>query len=247
MHNSGGVRSEKNKIKAFIFDMDGTLLETTHIDYKAWVKLFGDHNTRFMSFDEYRKLLGVKSSEVIKKYLGLEDELLDEALEKRLRYIKEILEKEGLRTVADAEQFLKATSKAGFRMALATGARREKMETVMGKTDLHKYFEVIVTANDVAKGKPDPDLFLQAAKLLNVSPSEAVVIEDAENGVIAAKNAGMKCIAITTTTPAQFLEGADLIIKSYSGLDPVLLADQLDPKPLQQEAHRVTNRGNQQE
>lgn len=218
--------NSKSRIRAFIFDMDGTLLETTCIDYKAWIKLFNDYNREFISFEEYRKLLGIKSAEVIKEYLGFGNEMLKQALEKRLGYIKDILEEEGLRTVLHAEEFLQA-ARSNYKMALATGARREKMETVLGRTDLRKYFDTIVTSDDVEKGKPDPSLFLEAARQLGIHPSEAIVVEDAVNGVTAARRAGMKCIAITTTTPFDQLQQADMIIHSYRNLEPLEIVERI--------------------
>jgi HAD superfamily hydrolase (TIGR01509 family) len=232
MKGSNSGISEPGRISAFIFDMDGTLLESTKIDYNAWVMLFGEYGSDFVSFDEYRKLLGVKSIDIIKEYLTLEGDGLDMALKKRLQFIKDIIEEEGLMAVPYAEQFLIDAKNASFKMALATGARQEKMETVLGKVGLGKYFDVIVTGDDVRKGKPDPALFLEAAKRLGIEPSQAIVVEDAENGISAAKNAGMKSIAITTTTPAEELMQADLIINSYKGLDPIQIGAQLSrPAP----------------
>lgn len=223
-------KGASGKVRAFIFDMDGTLVDSTRIDYDAWVRLFNDHNKEFASYDEYRKLLGVKSSDVLKKYLDLDDNELEKALEKRLEYVKELYDKRGLAPVPHAEEFLKRLKSSSYKLALATGARRDKFEAVLEQVDISVYFDAIVTGDDVHTGKPDPALFLEAAKRLGVPPGEAIVFEDAENGVQAAREAGMYCVAITTTTPRERLKDADLIIDSYKDIDADDLVKKLSNK-----------------
>ena len=84
---------------------------------------------------------------------------------------------------------------------------------------MKNYFDALVTGDEVSKGKPDAEIFLKATEKLRVLPAECVVVEDAENGVIAAKNANMICIAITTTTGRKNLKAADIIIDSFENLD----------------------------
>ena len=88
----------------------------------------------------------------------------------------------------------------------------------MQHTKLFSYFEVIVTGEEISNGKPAPDIFLKAARKLDVSITDCIVFEDAVSGVVAAKSAGAKCVAITTTHSATELRAADLIIGSYAAL-----------------------------
>ena len=206
-----------NEIKAFAFDMDGTLVCSTWIDYLAWKLLFDDYNIPF-HYNEYVKILGVKSSEVIKIKLKVTAGELSDMLERKLKYFKDIVKKTGIETVPYAETFLKEIRNKAFRMALATGARREKFDFVFQNIKFASYFDAFVTGDDVKLGKPDPEIFIKAAKKLGILPSQMVVIEDARNGVQAAKRAGCKCIAITTTTAREDLSDADLIIDSYQAL-----------------------------
>ena len=92
------------------------------------------------------------------------------------------------------------------------------MKMVLQLTNLESYFDLFVSGDLVQHSKPAPDIFLYAAKKLDISPEDCVVIEDAASGVKAAKNAGMKCVAITTTHTAELLEEADLVIDSYENL-----------------------------
>ena len=203
---------------AVILDMDGTLVESTEADYLAWKWLFADYNQAF-SFQEYIPLLGIKSADVLHHKLQLNGEALHQALHKKMDYFKEVVEDNGIRAVPFAQSFLQSLKDYPVKVALATSSRREKMQLVMEKMEFLHYFDVIVTGEEVHHGKPAPDIFIQAAQKLGISPEKCVVIEDAANGVAAAKNAQMKCIAITTTHSAEQLLYADLVVDSFEKAD----------------------------
>lgn len=205
-------------IKAFIFDMDGTVVNSTWEDYLAWMKLFDQYKIPF-TYDEYIGVLGVKSAEVIQMKLGVTPEVLIKLLSQKLEYFKEIIRENGIKAFPYIEDLLIDIRKNNFKIALATGARRDKFNLVFEKIKLGTYFDENITGDEVILGKPNPEIFIKAANKLGLSPSEVVVFEDAENGVQAAKNAGCKCIAITTTTPREKLIDADLIIDSYKSIN----------------------------
>ena len=93
------------------------------------------------------------------------------------------------------------------------------MNFIFKRINIKDFFNVIITADDTDKGKPNPEIFLKAAEKLNIAPADALVFEDAKYGVEAAKNGAMKCIAITSTNKKEKLHQADLIIDKYSDLD----------------------------
>jgi beta-phosphoglucomutase len=103
---------------------------------------------------------------------------------------------------------------AGWRMAVASSTPAENIELLTRTLGVAELFEAAVSDKDVSRGKPDPDCFLAAANRLGVAPRRCVVIEDAVAGVQAAGNAGMKCIAVTNTHPAERLREADLVVAS---------------------------------
>jgi beta-phosphoglucomutase family hydrolase len=212
--------------KGVIFDMDGTLIESTEADYLAWKRLFAEHNKE-LSFEEYFPLIGMKSAVVVETRLLLDDEKAKEALAKKMDYFSEIVSGSGIKTVPYATILLKQLKEHNVKLALATSSRRAKMKMVLQLTDLLPYFGEIVTGDEVANSKPAPDIFLKAAEKLQLSPKDCVVIEDAANGVKAAKNAGMKCVAITTTHSADLLQEADLVIDRFEELDFEMLAEML--------------------
>jgi beta-phosphoglucomutase family hydrolase len=214
--------------KAVIFDMDGTLVDSTRADFFAWQKLFSYYNKQ-LTFSDYIPLLGIKSGQVVKEFLPVENEEEAEfALTKKLVFFHEFISENGIYPVPFADVFLKQLKQYHIPLALATSSRRAKMEMVMEKLNLLIYFDKIVTGGDVKNGKPSPDIFLKAAEKLNMVPENCIVFEDAANGVKAAKNAGMKCVALSTHQTFESLEKADLVIDTFEDLSFPNLCFQLN-------------------
>lgn len=205
-------------IEAFIFDMDGTVIDSTQMDYEAWQKAMREYDAE-LPYEDYIAKLGAKSSEIAKEHLDISDEEIDALISRREEYFKQIVNEKGISLLPHVEQILQQLRNAHLKTALATGANREKLQFIFDKLPLEQYFDVFVTADDVSQGKPDPDVFLQAARKLGVAPANCVVMEDAANGLEAARNGGMRCITLTTTRGADQLQGADLIISGYGELD----------------------------
>ena len=202
---------------AVIFDMDGTLVATTEADFMAWRRLFLEFGKE-LSYESYFPLLGKKSIDVVREGLGLEGDEAQDAMHRKMVFFEDIVREQGITTLPNAEKFLKEIQTGNIPIALATSSRKMKMQLVMEESGLGKYFSVFVSGEEVLHGKPSPDIFLLAAERLNVDPTQCVVIEDAVNGVAAAKAAGMKCIAITSTHEDVALIAADLVVDNYSEL-----------------------------
>jgi len=213
--------------KGVIFDMDGTLLESTEADYKAWEKVFIVYGKK-LSFADYVPLLGIRSADVIINYIGItNEEDVKRILKEKFDYFVEYVNAYPIIAVEGAEDFLKSLSKFDLKIGLATSSRKEKMKMVLESLNFLKYFDTIVTGEEVENSKPAPDIFLKAAKRLGLSADDCLVFEDGPVGVAAAKNAGMKCIAITETHPVEKLHLADFIIDTYTGADLAELCAQL--------------------
>lgn len=211
-------RVESISGKAVIFDMDGTLVDSTKADFLAWQKLFSYYNKQ-LTFSDYVPLLGMKSSQVVRDFLPVNtEEEVQFALTKKLVFFHEIISENGIYPVPFADVFLKQISQYNIPLALATSSRRAKMEMVMEKLNLLIYFDTVVTGGDVKNGKPSPDIFLLAAEKLNMLPEDCIVFEDAANGVKAAKNAGMKCVALASHQTIESLQEADLVIDTFENL-----------------------------
>lgn len=213
--------------KGVIFDMDGTLLESTEADYRAWEKVFNDYEQE-LPFEKYAPMLGVKSADVIRNEIGFGDEQdVKRILKEKFDYFVEYVKENPIKPVFAAETFLKSLAKYPIKVALATSSRKEKMLMVLKQLDFIQYFQAIVTGDEVTNGKPAPDIFLLAAKRLGLEPEDCMVVEDGPIGVAAAKSARMKCLAITETHEAGKLSAADLIIDTYEHADIKTIAEKL--------------------
>ena len=210
---------EKLPYKGVIFDMDGTLLESTEADYRAWEKVFNDYGKE-LSYESYQPLLGVKSADVIQYQLGVNsEEDIKRILKEKFDYFVEYVNENPIKPVHAAEIFLKSLAPYPVKVGLATSSRKAKMQMVLEKLNFLQYFDTIVTGDEVKHSKPAPDIFLKAAARLGVSPENCIVVEDGPVGVAAAKSANMKCVAITSTHAADKLQQADIIIDTYEDAD----------------------------
>jgi beta-phosphoglucomutase family hydrolase len=211
-------RSKTTNFKAVIFDMDGTVIDSTAIDFEAWQTTFKDYQVD-LRYDDYLSFLGTKSSVIIKSYLDLDIEETKNLVEKKQALFRKIGDEKGVYPIPFVESFLQNIKNNGFKIALATSSILRKTEFIFSKVQLRHYFDVIITADHILNSKPHPEIFLKAAEELGVQASESLVVEDAENGIIAAKRGQMKCIAIASTQHKDRLQQADLIIDSYEAAD----------------------------
>jgi beta-phosphoglucomutase family hydrolase len=209
---------------AVIFDMDGTLVASTELDFLAWQKLFKEYGVN-ISFQQYYPLIGMKSADMVSHFLKLEGLKANYALTKKMEYFDELLNLNGIKVFPNAENLLNYFREKSIPLALATSSRKRKMRRVMLDTGFEQYFKVFITGEDVENGKPKPDMFLLAAQRLSVLPAKCLVFEDAISGVHAAKAAGMKCVAITNTHPENDLSMADLIINDFGQISETVISN----------------------
>ena len=189
--------------RAFIFDMDGTLVDNMRYHTEAWRTLIGENGHEF---DERKFLVetaGQTNREIIPGVFGaMSNERLSElALRKEELYREAYLPH---RTpVPGLVPFLEAARGLGIKMAVSTAASPANLAFIMDGLDLRKYFGALTTAADVKRGKPDPEIFILSATRLGVEPENAIVFEDAFFGFEAAKRAGMIAIGLTTVNSAE--------------------------------------------
>jgi beta-phosphoglucomutase family hydrolase len=212
---------------AVIFDMDGTLVDNTPFHYISWQALFRKYNKGELSrHTYYTEISGVPIMETLKRVFGADQnaaflkELLREKEEfYRQEYAPHLVAIKGL------ENFLSELKKDGAKMAIATSATVDDINFILNKIPIGENFSQIVNSSMITKPKPDPQIFLKAAKLLNVPPDRCVVFEDSLAGIAAANAAGMKVVGITTGHPADELDPlVDLVIDDYTALRPSDLA-----------------------
>lgn len=218
-----------SEIRAIIFDLDGVIIESEHLWTKADLRLLKNHGID-ISPEDYEKrikhiLMGLgfyKGVPLLKKYFNLKGAVKD-LISKRKLLVQEALEDAIL--VPGFAKFHKSI-KTRFKTAVATSLVRYFLNSMILKFDLSKLFNhYIYSVEEIGFiSKPNPDIYLYAAKNLGVKSNECVGIEDSPKGVEAVNRAGMKSVAITTTTARKKLSHANLIIDSFSEINPATLS-----------------------
>ena len=205
-----------------IFDMDGVLIDSGAHHRHAWRALLAELGTEPADPEHWRLTIGRPSEEAIplllnRRMSGAEARRL--AMRKRDLY--QARTATGLEAVAGVPAFLAALARLGVPRAVGTSASRWDAERLLDDLGLLRYFDVVVTSDDVMLGKPDPEVWTQAARRLRVSPTACVVFEDALVGVQAARTAGMRAIGLTTAhTDAELVAaGAERTIPDFQGLE----------------------------
>ncbi|UCG95233.1 MAG: HAD family phosphatase [archaeon] len=214
-------------IKAVIYDMDGLFADSEGLHTVAWdefLERFGHKITDIP--DEIRRgFTGIRIIDgmvQIKEILNLGDNLEDLYKERERVWIKIVREK--LQPMPGAMESLELFRKNGLKTAITSSGSKEYIQTVLDKFYLRKYFDVVVTGDDVKKGKPDPEPYMVTCQKLGLKPEECLVLEDAERGVASAKNAGCKCVAIQNPrTPSQDFSQADLVLDSLEDINMQIL------------------------
>lgn len=204
------------RVLAVLWDLDGVIVDSGPYHLKSWEAVFSKLGVIFTA-EDFRAVFGMRSVEIIRRFLGLAT--TDSEVETVYREKEEIyrsLVKGNIRALPGVLDLLRGLDTAGFRQALVTSAPSENVDLVAGTLGIRKFFSRIVTGRDVTEGKPNPQGYLLAATQLGALPPDCVVMEDAVAGVQAARNAGMKCIAVTTTNPAEKLATADIIVSSLA-------------------------------
>lgn len=209
--------------RAFIFDMDGTLVDNMRYHTEAWRTLIEENGFEFNERKFLVETAGQTNREIIPGVFGaMSNERLSElALRKEELYREAYLPH---RTpVKGLVEFLDAARDLGIKMAVSTAASPANMAFILDGLDLRKYFGAITTAADVKRGKPDPEIFLLSAARLGVEPENSIVFEDAFFGFEAARRAGMKAVGLATVNSAEEIMQTgtvEEVYADYTGIRP---------------------------
>jgi HAD superfamily hydrolase (TIGR01509 family) len=219
-------------LRAVIFDFNGIIVNDEPIHFELFQRVLGEEGidltqeayyARYLGFDDR----GAFSFGYREHQRPLSDAKLAELIERKAGYYREAIRDPvaifpGVRALAaDLAQHLP--------LAVASGALRNEIETILASAGLIDYFKAIVSAEDVVRGKPEPDIFLKALAALNspnvkpIQANECVVIEDSKEGIKGALRAGMKCLAVTNSHGPEMLSEADAVVGSLEKIDLAFL------------------------
>lgn len=204
--------------------MNGVIIQDELIHQESVRQYCKRHGFNITEEEFKRDIFGRTEKEIF-EYLykrPITPEELEEYSNERVNEAIEIL-KPQLKMADGLEFLLKNLYENNILMAIATNSRNRYFNFIMDSLGIRKYFKVTVTAQDITRGKPDPEIYLIAAKQLQVHPSDCIVFEDTMTGIESAKTAGMKVIAITTTYPKEKLGLSDKIINSFNEVNLELL------------------------
>jgi HAD superfamily hydrolase (TIGR01509 family) len=217
--------STAKRLEAVLFDMDGVIVDSEPLWTEAEIQFLA---RRSLSYSPQLKavLMGRDSREavgiLIKHYnLG---ESVDDVIEERNELVAGLF-RELLQPIPYALDLVKSVRHSVVKTSMASSSPKRLIELVLDKFSIAALFDLVLSGDQVARGKPAPDIYLTAARELGVIPDNCLVIEDAPNGVASAKAAGMRCLAISTSANAADLAMADQVVRSFEEVDLQLLQD----------------------
>lgn len=209
--------SSSSVIKAVIFDMDGVLVDSEPFICEAAMKMFAERGLTVQP-EDFLPFVGAGENRyvggVAEKYNFPHDIERDKA---RTYAIYGEIVKGRIKPLPGVREFIARARSKGLKLAVASSADPVKIETNLREIQIpRETFDAVVSGLDVEKKKPNPDIFLHAASKLGVEPGKCLVVEDAVNGVAAAKAAGMRCLGLTTSFSPDELAGADWIVPTLA-------------------------------
>lgn len=219
-------------LNAVLWDMDGVIVDTFDGHYRSWKQTFEEMGHPF-TLEDFRRTFGMNNRLILSTLLGYE---MDEERFQRISDHKEELFRQGLKgsaqTLPGVREWLERFRQLGLKQAVASSAPQANIDASLDELGIRGYFQA-EAAGATLKGKPDPAVFLLAAELLGVQPENCLVIEDSVAGVEAARRAGMKCVAVLTTNPAEKLDSADVIVRDMDHFTGEMLSFLFDiPVPM---------------
>ncbi|RYY55814.1 MAG: HAD family phosphatase [Chitinophagaceae bacterium] len=210
--------------KAFLFDMNGTMVNDMHFHQRAWYQIIVNELGAPLTEDQLKLEMYGKNEELFDRVFGAgkfpEDQVKELSMRKEKQYQAEFLPH--LRLIDGLDNFMADAQTRGTKMAIGTAAIRFNVDYVLDRLDIRGYFPVIIGPEDVKVSKPDPEVFLLGAEKLGVEPAACVVFEDSPKGIEAARRAGMKAVGISTYHTAEELANDALLFVVDDYTDPRL-------------------------
>jgi HAD superfamily hydrolase (TIGR01509 family) len=217
-------------LRAVIFDFNGIIVDDEPIHFQLFQKVLGEEGivlseeayyARYLGFDDK----GAFSAAYRENNRALNHKELGVLIERKAVYYRDAIRNHV--TIFPGVKKLTADLSVNLPLAVASGALRQEIETILATAGLSGCFRAVIASEDVEKGKPEPEIFLKALAQLNagaangnpINAVECVVIEDSKEGIKGARRAGMKCLAVSNSHPAQLLGEADAIVKSLEEVD----------------------------
>ena len=218
----------EHSIKAFIFDLDGVIVDTARFHFESWQSIAKSDLGIELPAEFNEKLKGLGRMESLEQVLEFADIELDAEEKSRLTEKKNTLYLEGIDHLSEGDalpgviSFLKASKDLGLLIAIGSGSKNAR--PILKRLGITEMFDAICDGTDITRSKPDPEVFQCGCKKLNVDPGDAVVFEDAISGIEAALACGTKAIGVGE---ADVLDNAEIVISGLDGQTPSDILKQL--------------------
>ena len=212
-------------LRAVIFDFNGIIVDDEPIHFELFRKVFAEEGITLSADAYYARYLGFDDRGAFaagfrENGRPIDDLKLGELIARKAVYYQDAIHNHA--AIFPGVKQLIAALAPSLPLAVASGALRHEIQTILGGAALLEYFQAIVSAEDVERGKPEPEVFLKALDALNarrddadvIAPAQCVVIEDSKEGLRGARRAGMKCLAVTNSHPAELLGDAHAVVRS---------------------------------
>ncbi len=213
-------------LRGVIFDWDGVVIDSSSLHEKSWERL-AEESGNDLPANHFKKGFGKRNAVIIPEILGWsKDPEVIELLGKRKEELyREMGRTQGIPILPGIKDLLEALRAEGIPCIIGTSTEKKNVELACEQHDLSGFFSGAVCTEDVSNGKPDPEVFLKAARLAGAEPQNCVVLEDSVHGIIAARRGGMKGLGLATTRDKKDLleVGADLVVVNPSKLSIGLL------------------------
>ena len=221
-------------LRALIFDFNGIIVDDEPIHFELFKQVLAEEGIKLTEADYYARYLGFDDRGAFTAAYREHGRSLDEKLLARLIDRKTIYYQSEIRSkvrIFPGVEKLVTTLVPVLPLAVASGALRQEIETILSAAGLLKHFAVIISAEDVDHGKPEPEIFLKALARLNaqvedghpIDAADCLVIEDSKEGIRGARRAGMKCLAVSNSHPTELLQEANAVVRSLEEVDLSLL------------------------
>ena len=199
-------------VQALLFDLDGTLIDSMPLHQLAWIEWHRRHGVAMDEPAFFSATAGRSNHEILLDMLpGRSDSDYDSLVDEKEALYREHASVQ-LNLIAGAKAYVGRARAQGLRLAICTASTPKNMQLAFDKHGLNTWVDTVTSPADGLRGKPHPDIFLEAARRLGVAPEHCVVFEDAPLGIEAARRAGMQTVALTTTLPAEAFAGFDNVL-----------------------------------
>lgn len=219
-------------LRALLFDFNGVLVDDEPIHYQLFAQVLAEEGLELSEPDYYEHYLGFDDRGCFRAVLeragqGAGAPRLMRLIARKASYYQERIRREGYPLFPGALELVRGVAEQSLMLGLVSGALREEVEGALRQMGVRQRFKVLVTAEDVERGKPDPEGYLKALEGLNalpplperlLHPHEVVVLEDSPAGLQAAAEAGLRTVAVAHTYPAEELSAAEVIVETLGDI-----------------------------